>query len=105
MPRGGFKNLPKETLSEYGRKGQKKSAEVKRKKRDIRENLKLLSEMPVVDGKIEKLTSKTSVKKALKMNTDSATRIAVALHAKAMTGDIQAIKLWLELTGQNVEEW
>ena len=105
MPRGGFKNLPRETLSEYGKKGAQKAAEVKRKKRDIRENLRLLSEMPVVDGKIEKLTNKTSVKKALKMNTDSATRIAVALHAKAMQGDIQAMKLWLELTRQDAEEW
>ena len=105
MPRGGFKNLPKETLSEYGKKGARKAAEAKRKKRDIRENLRLLAKLPVGDGKIENITKKTSIKKALKMNTDSATRIAVALHAKAMQGDVQAIKLWLELTGQNVEDW
>ena len=89
MPRGGFKNLPKEVLSEYGKRGAQKTAEVKRKKRDIRENLRLLSEMPLYEGK----------------NMTSAEWIAVQLQRKAMMGDVSAIKLWVELTGQNVEEW
>lgn len=106
MPRGGFKNLPREVLSEYGRKGQKKSAEVKRKKRDIRENLKLLSEMAVKKkGKVYDIAEIKSIEDIKGKNIESAAMIAVALHTRAMKGDVNAIKLWLELTGQNEEAW
>lgn len=105
MPRGGFKNLPREVLSEYGRRGAQKTAEVKRKKRDIRENLKLLSEMPLKDGKKTDISKMKSIEGLKGKNMSSAEWIAIQLHRKAMQGDVPAIKLWLELTGQSVEEW
>lgn len=106
MPRGGFKNLPKEVLSEYGKRGAQKTAEVKRKKRDIRENLRLLSEMPLYEGKKKTDISKLkSIEGVQGKNMTSAEWIAVQLQRKAMMGDVSAIKLWVELTGQNVEEW
>lgn len=105
MPRGGFKNLPREVLSEYGRRGAQKTAEVKRKKRDIRENLKILSEMTLKDGRKCDISKIKSFEGLKGQNTTSAEWIAIQLQKKAMQGDVSAIKLWLELTGQSVEEW
>lgn len=106
MARGDFKKLPSETLSEYGKKGAIKSAEVRRAKKEVRENLKILARMAVKkEGKLYNIEDLKSIEDFKGKNIDSNTQIALALHMRAMKGDIQAIKLWLELTGQNAEDW
>ena len=109
MPRGGFKNLPKEVLSEYGKKGAKKTAEVKREKKRLRESLDILLQMPLkVRGEevdIEQIKAFAQLKGK---NVTVEQAMLIAQIQKALRGDTKAFTVLRDTSGQgfeNTEDW
>lgn len=106
MAKGSFKNLPKEVLSEYGKKGCVKSAEVRREKRRMKESLNILLQMPLKsNGKeydLEEIKSFASLKGK---NITVEQAMLIAQIQKALKGDTNAIKFLREASGQGEEEW
>jgi hypothetical protein len=72
------------------RTGQEKTTEALRKKKTLRERLLLLAETPVENSRGEKMASEDV--------------IAVQLRNKAAKGDLKAIRLYAELTGQLTQQ-
>lgn len=108
MPRGGFKNLPKEVLSEYGKKGAKKTAEVKREKKRLRESLDILLQMPLKargeEADIDQIKAFAQLKGK---NVTVEQAILIAQIQRALKGDSKAFKLLRDTSGQgfNTEDW
>lgn len=72
------------------RTGQEKTTEALRKKKNLRERLLLLAETPVENSRGEKMASEDV--------------IAVQLRNQAAKGDLKAIRLYAELTGQLTQQ-
>lgn len=72
------------------RTGQEKTTEALRKKKTLRERLLLLAETPVENSRGEKMASEDV--------------IAVQLRNQAVKGDLKAIRLYAELTGQLTQQ-
>lgn len=72
------------------RTGQEKTTEALRKKKTLRERLLLLAETPVENSRGEKMASEDV--------------IAVQLRNQAAKGDLKAIRLYAELTGQLTQQ-
>ena len=72
------------------RTGQAKGSETQRKKKTLRERLLLLAETPVENSRGEKMASEDV--------------IAVQLRNQAAKGDLKAIRLYAELTGQLTQQ-
>lgn len=99
-------SLTREQLSANGRKGGLKSAKVRRQKMMMAEELKLILALPV-NSKVKNMANKllTSDRaKALadfsKRNTTVQTQILLKLTEMSMRGNLKAIELIMELTGE-----
>lgn len=100
-----FDELPKEVVSEYGKKGCVKSAEVRREKRRMRESLNILLQMPLKRGQdvdIEEIKSFAQLKGK---NITVEQAMLIAQIQRALKGDTNAIKFLREASGQGEEEW
>ena len=85
-----------EEAKKAGSKGGKASAEARAEAKTTREIAKMLDSLAVTGKNKEELEQ-------LGVPDDDQTQQTVrlvALHKKAMTGDVAAIKLWLEITGE-----
>lgn len=100
--------LTKEQLSEYGRRGAAKSNAIRRQKKLMAEELKIIMSLPVkrsnkAAGIANKLIS-TDKAKALedfsKQNTTVQTQIILKLVNMAMCGNLKAMQLIMELSGE-----
>lgn len=105
MGRGSFKNLPKEVLSEYGKKGCVKSAEVRRKKKRMKESLDILLTMPLKRGKDVEIADIQSFAQLKGKNITVEQAMLIAQIQRALKGDTNAIKFIREASGQGEEEW
>lgn len=85
-----------EEAKKAGSKGGKKSAEARAEAKTTREIAKMLDSLAVT-GKNKEALEQLGVPDD--DQTQQTVRL-VALHKKAMTGDVAAIKLWLEITGE-----
>lgn len=85
-----------EERRENARKAGIASGEARRAKKTTRELAELLDALPVT-GANKELLEHLGVPED--DQTQQMVRI-VALHKKAMSGDVQAVKLWLEITGE-----
>lgn len=85
-----------EERRENARKAGIASGEARRAKKTTRELAELLDALPVT-GANKELLDYLGVPED--DQTQQMVRI-VALHKKAMSGDVQAVKLWLEITGE-----
>lgn len=100
-----FDELPKEVVSEYGKKGCVKSAEVRREKRRMKESLNILLQMPLKRGQdvdIEEIKSFAQLKGK---NITVEQAMLIAQIQRALKGDTNAIKFLREASGQGEEEW
>lgn len=105
MAKGSFKDLPKEVLSEYGKKGCIKSAEVRRKKKRMKESLNILLQLPIKRGKeydIEEIQSFAQIKGK---NITVEQALLIAQIQRALLGDTKAMEFIREASGQAEEEW
>lgn len=87
-----FQKITKEELKEISSRGGKKSVEIKRRKKELKETLELLLSLPMRRGKIkdaELLKAFNDIKKDT--NTDVQTAIISQLCQLALKGDIKAI--------------
>lgn len=85
-----------EEAKKAGSKGGKKSAEARAEAKTTREIAKMLDSLAVT-GKNKEVLEQLGVPDD--DQTQQTVRL-VALHKKAMTGDVAAIKLWLEIVGE-----
>lgn len=91
--------------SEYGKLGAKKSAEVRRRKRDMRETLEILLSMKLDAGKQKRLEDFRGFHDITKEdNLTVSERIMVIQVKKALAGDLEALKFIREQIGQKPKE-
>ena len=102
MPRGNSKNLipneqrtPEERRAN-ARKAGKASGEARRAKKTAKELAEMLDTLPVT-GKTKETLEQLGVPDS---EQNQKTARMVALNKKAMQGDVAAVKLWLEITGE-----
>ena len=98
--------LTHEQLSEYGRRGNIKSHETKRRKKAMKEELLLILSLPVkrsVGTAAKKLLTVDKAKALAdfsSQNTTVQTQILLKLTQMAMSGNIKAMQLIMELSGE-----
>ncbi len=85
-------------------KGGKESGKKRRKARQMREIVNALLAKSVQGGKLEDLDDLESLELAKKANLTADEAIAVALTAKAVSGDLKATEYLLKLIGQDPTE-
>lgn len=105
MAKGSFKNLPKEVLSEYGKKGCVKSAAVRREKKRMKESLNVLLQMPLKRGKDVDIDEIQSFAQLKGKNITVEQAMLIAQIQRALKGDTNAIKFIREASGQGEEDW
>lgn len=88
--------LTHEQAVKKGRKGGKASAKAKAKAKSARELAEMLDGLAVT-GKTKETLEQLGVPDS---EQNQKTARMVALHKKAMQGDVAAVKLWLEITGE-----
>lgn len=94
-----------QNASEYGKLGAKKSAEVRRKKRDMRETLEVLLSMKLDADNQKRLEDFKGFHDITKIdNITVEERIMVNLVKRAMSGNLEAIKLIREQIGQKPKD-
>lgn len=93
-----MQNLPEDVRKQYASNGGKKSGEAKRKKKTIRECLKMLGQMKCTPREIE------IIKKAFpEIDDEELTKnclVSAAMYQKAAQGDTQAFSKITETTGE-----
>lgn len=93
-----FSERTEEELREMRKNGGKKSGETRRRKRDLKNTMKALLEMPVTDNNLWNLLSQMGVSPE---NINNHTAIAVALMREAMCGNVKAFKEIRNLLGED----
>ena len=91
--------------SEYGKLGAKKSAEVRRRKRDMRETLEVLLSMKLDDGKRQRLEDFKGFHDITRDdNITVAEKMMVIQVKKALAGDLDAVKFIREQIGEKPKD-
>ena len=100
MAKYQFSMMTPEERSEWGRKGAQKSTETKRKRKEMRETLDILLNMPLKKGKVysaEEIKSFADLK-GKNITIDQA--MMVCLVQKALKGDLNAIGMVRDTVGE-----
>ena len=104
MAKYQFSMMTPEERSEWGRKGAQKSTETKRKRKEMRETLNILLNMPLKKGKVysaEEIKSFADLK-GKNITIDQA--MMVCLVQKALKGDLSAIGMVRDTVGEKPVE-
>ena len=104
MAKYQFSMMTPEERSEWGRKGAQKSTETKRKRKEMRETLNILLNMPLKKGKVysaEEIKSFADLK-GKNITIDQA--MMVCLVQKALKGDLSAISMVRDTVGEKPVE-
>ena len=104
MAKYQFSMMTPEERSEWGRKGAQKSTETKRKRKEMRETLDILLNMPLKKGKVysaEEIKSFADLK-GKNITIDQA--MMVCLVQKALKGDLSAISMVRDTVGEKPVE-
>ncbi len=86
-----------------GRKGGIKSGESKREKKEFRELLAMVDAMPMKAPAFTEGLRQLGIPEEVIANLDQKLAKAFALQRRCLSGDPQAIKLWLEQIGEHVD--
>lgn len=91
-----------EEAKKRGRNGGKKSGEARRKKRELRESLEILLQLPLKPGEVTELDNLSDVsKEALKQaNLSSQDLITIAMIREATKGNVRAYETIRDQLGQ-----
>ena len=98
--KNAFARMTPEQRAEYGRKGAEKANETKRKRKEMRETLDILLNMPLKKGKVysaEEIKSFADLK-GKNITIDQA--MMVCLVQKALKGDLNAISMVRDTVGE-----
>ena len=104
MAKYQFSMMTPEERSEWGRKGAQKSTETKRKRKEMRETLDILLNMPLKKGKVysaEEIKCFADLK-GKNITIDQA--MMVCLVQKALKGDLNAISMVRDTVGEKPVE-
>jgi hypothetical protein len=99
-------NLTKEQLSANGKKGAQRSAEIRRQKKAMREEMIMMLSLPVKRSIRNAANKMLTIDKAKALadfssrNTTVQTQILLKLTQMAMSGNIKAMQLIMDLTGE-----
>lgn len=99
-------NLTKEQLSANGKKGAQRSAEIRRQKKAMREEMIMMLSLPVKRSIRNAANKMLTIDKAKALadfssrNTTVQTQILLKLTQMAMSGNIKAMQLIMELSGE-----
>lgn len=99
-------NLTKEQLSANGKKGAQRSAEIRRQKKAMREEMIMMLALPVKRSIRNAANKMLTIDKAKALadfssrNTTVQTQILLKLTQMAMSGNIKAMQLIMELSGE-----
>ena len=93
-----LKKVTKANAKESGKKGGLKSAEVQRRKKELREIAIEMMELSLKDGKLDNLTSMNVKGKNITVKE----ALIFAQFKKAMEGDENALKLVLQFVGDKL---
>lgn len=97
-----LKPLTKDKAREFGSKGGKRSVEVRRQRKAMREQMEMLLTLPLKDQKIINKFKQIGVDTS-DMNNQMA--LIMATYQKALRGDMQAMNVIRELVGERVQEF
>ena len=100
--KGTLKHLTSDEAREYGSKGGKRSVEVRRQRKAMREQMEMLLTLPLKDQKIINKFKQIGVD-TNDMNNQMA--LIMATYQKALRGDMQAMNVVRELVGERVQEF
>ncbi len=98
--KNAFARMTPEQRAEYGRKGAEKANETKRKRKEMRETLDILLNMPLKKGKVysaEEIKSFADLK-GKNITIDQA--MMITLVQKALKGDLNAITMVRDTVGE-----
>ena len=98
--KNAFARMTPEQRAEYGRKGAEKANETKRKRKEMRETLDILLNMPLKKGKVysaEEIKSFADLK-GKNITIDQA--MMITLVQKALKGDLNAIGMVRDTVGE-----
>lgn len=90
----------REEAKKNGSKGGKKSGEARRRRRDLKNTMKMLLSMPVADVEMWNALAQMGVPPE---NIDNHTAIVVALMQEALSGDVKAFKEIRSLLGEDTD--
>ena len=102
--KNAFARMTPEQRAEYGRKGAEKANETKRKRKEMRETLDILLNMPMKKGKVysaEEIKSFADLK-GKNITIDQA--MMITLVQKALKGDLNAIGMVRDTVGEKPTE-
>ena len=102
--KNAFARMTPEQRAEYGRKGAEKANETKRKRKEMRETLDILLNMPMKRGKVytaEEIKSFADLK-GKNITIDQA--MMICLVQKALKGDLSAIAMVRDTIGEKPAE-
>ena len=102
--KNAFAKMTPEQRAEYGRKGAEKANETKRKRKEMRETLDILLNMPLKKGKVY---SAEEIKSFADLNGKNITidqALMVKLIQKALKGDLNAIGMVRDTVGEKPVE-
>ena len=102
--KNAFARMTPEQRAEYGRKGAEKANETKRKRKEMRETLDILLNMPLKKGKVysaEEIKSFADLK-GKNITIDQA--MMITLVQKALKGDLNAITMVRDTVGEKPTE-
>ena len=102
--KNAFARMTPEQRSEYGRKGAEKANETRRKRKEMRETLDILLNMPLKKGKVysaEEIKSFADLK-GKNITIDQA--MMITLVQKALKGDLNAITMVRDTVGEKPTE-
>ena len=102
--KNAFARMTPEQRAEYGRKGAEKANETKRKRKEMRETLDILLNMPLKKGKVY---SAEEIKSFADLNGKNITidqALMVKLIQRALKGDLSAISMVRDTVGEKPVE-
>ena len=92
-----------EEQAKIARKGGIASGEAKREKKEFRELLAMVDAMPMKAPAFTEGLRQLGIPEEVIANLDQKLAKAFALQRRCLSGDPQAIKLWLEQIGEHVD--
>ena len=98
--KNAFARMTPEQRAEYGRKGAEKANETKRKRKEMRETLDILLNMPLKKGKVYSAEEIKSFADLKGKNITIEQAMMITLVQKALKGDLNAIGMVRDTVGE-----
>lgn len=99
--KGFTSNQSREEAVKNGQKGGIRSGEVRRERKAMREQMEMLLKLPPINAQAKQKIKELGIDEK---EIDNQMLLMVAIFNKAMKGDIQAVNVVRELTGERIQQ-